>query len=158
MYVRFRGCGAFIFGVVFVTVMTITWPGACACLNLLPKRRFCEPFISMLVGHGLWVLLGCDMIFFLSWLLRLEESEIERRTRSSFKEKVEVVRNFIKCAVSRLPECFNLDDFCMALVFYSPSLRGSELCRVFVFNCWYDFVSLSNLSQLCSPGHLLVIL
>ena len=56
--------GFYFFGVVLVMVMTITWPGACACLNLLPKRRFCEPYISVLVGHGLWVLLGCDMIFF----------------------------------------------------------------------------------------------
>ena len=54
------------------------------------------------------LLLGCDMSFlFLSRLVRLEESEIEGRTRSSFKEKVDVVRNFIKCAISQLPKCFN---------------------------------------------------
>ena len=32
--------------------------------------------------------------------MQLEESEIEGRTCLSFKEKVEVVRTFIKCAVS----------------------------------------------------------
>ena len=61
----------------------------------------------------------------------LEESEIEGRTRSSFKEKVEVVRTFIKCAVSRLPKCFNLDDFCMALVFYSLAYMGLK-CEEFL--------------------------
>ena len=75
----------------------------------------------------------CHDFLFFEPAFAAQESEIEGRTRSSFKEKVEVVRNFIKCAISRLPECFKLDDFCMALVFYSPGLRGSEMCRVFVF-------------------------
>ena len=33
----FLGCGAFIYGVVLVTVMTITWSGACVRLNLFTE-------------------------------------------------------------------------------------------------------------------------
>ena len=36
----FGGVGFLFLGLVLVTVMTIIWPGACACLNLLLKRRF----------------------------------------------------------------------------------------------------------------------
>ena len=50
--------------------------------------------------------------------MRLKESKIEGRTRSSFKEKVEVVRNFYEmCRKADCLNCCNLDDFCMALVF-----------------------------------------
>ena len=45
------------------------------------------------------------------------ECILEERTRSSFKEIVEVVQICLKCLpYSRLPELvFNLDDFCRAL-------------------------------------------
>ena len=33
----FLGCGAFIYGVVLVTVTTITWSGACVHLNFFAK-------------------------------------------------------------------------------------------------------------------------
>ena len=37
VYANFFGCGAFIYGVVPVMVMTITWSGACVCLNLFTE-------------------------------------------------------------------------------------------------------------------------
>ena len=41
------GCGAFIYGVVPVTVTTITWSGACVCLNLFTNVGFCGPWITV---------------------------------------------------------------------------------------------------------------
>ena len=41
------GCGAFIYGVVPVTVTTITWSGACVCLNLFTDVGFCGPWITV---------------------------------------------------------------------------------------------------------------
>ena len=37
MPIFFFGCGAFIYGVVPVMVTTITWSGACVCLNLFTE-------------------------------------------------------------------------------------------------------------------------
>ena len=48
---RFQGCGAFIYGVVLVTVMTINWLGACVHLNLLLKCRFLWAFYYGYVGY-----------------------------------------------------------------------------------------------------------
>ena len=57
----------------------------------------------------------------------LEGCEIEERTRSSFKEKVEVFRKFLKRAVSRQPKVLIWNAFAWPLVFYLPGLRGSEV-------------------------------
>ena len=56
-------CGAFIYGVVFVMVTTITWSGACVHLNFLPKLRIlwalnCSYTYFVLVGRCLWVAIG----------------------------------------------------------------------------------------------------
>ena len=59
--------------------------------------------------------------------MRLEGCEIEERTRSSFKEKVEVFRKFLKCAVSRQPKVLIWNSFAWPFVFYLPGLRGSEV-------------------------------
>ena len=66
------GCGAFIYGVVPVTVTTITWSGACVRLNFSPKRRVLWALnygytYFLLVGHGCGLLLGCDMTFVFFW-------------------------------------------------------------------------------------------
>ena len=65
MYANFLGCGAFIYGVVLVTVMTITWSGACVHLNpFFSKRRVLWAFylrsrlFFVLVGQGLCVAIG----------------------------------------------------------------------------------------------------
>ena len=56
-------CGAFIYGVVLVTVMTISWFGACVRLNFSPKRRVLWVLnfgytCFVLVGHWLWIVIG----------------------------------------------------------------------------------------------------
>ena len=56
-------CGAFIYGVVLVTVTMITWSEACVRLNFLPKRRVLWALnygytYFVLVGRGLWVAIG----------------------------------------------------------------------------------------------------
>ena len=60
---KFYECGAFIYGVVLVTVTTISWFGACVHLNFSPKRRVLWAlnygytyFVS--VGRWLWIVIG----------------------------------------------------------------------------------------------------
>ena len=57
------GCGAFIYGVVPVTVTTITWFGACVRLNFSPKRSVLWALnysytYFVLVGCWLWIVIG----------------------------------------------------------------------------------------------------
>ena len=56
-------CGAFIHGVVLVTVTTISWFGACVHLNFSPKRRVLWALnygytYFVLVGRWLWIVIG----------------------------------------------------------------------------------------------------
>ena len=60
---KFYECGAFIHGVVFVTVTMISWFVACVRLNFLPKRRVFWALnygytYFVLVGHWLWIVIG----------------------------------------------------------------------------------------------------
>ena len=56
-------CGAFIYGVVFVTVTMIFWFESCVRLNFLPKRRVLWALnygytYIVLVGRWLWIIIG----------------------------------------------------------------------------------------------------
>ena len=56
-------CGAFIYGVVLVMVMTISWFGACVHSNFWPKRRVLWALnygytYFVLVGHWLLIVIG----------------------------------------------------------------------------------------------------
>ena len=63
VYAKIYECGAFIYGLVLVTVMTISWFGACVRLNFSPKRRVSWALnygytYFVLVGRWLWIVIG----------------------------------------------------------------------------------------------------
>ena len=122
MCAKIYECGASVYGVVLVTVMMIFWFGLVCVWTFRQNVGFCGPWITValivLVGRWLRIVIGVwhNFSFFepayAAW--RVWD---RRRTCSSFKEKVEVFRNFLKCAVSRQPKVFNLEWFCLAFGF-----------------------------------------